>query len=194
MGRKIRYPDTRCRSYFVNFLPLPLKGAYAIETSPVEDRRGSFSRTFCQREFATRGLNPNVVQCSRSFNKKKGTLRGMHYQTEPCLEAKLVQCLSGSTHHVIIDLRADSATFLEWASLKLDCARRNMLYVPEGLAHGFLTLEDNSELYYQISEFYDPDSAAGVRWDDPAFGIDWPGEVVEISDRDQSYPDFELPA
>jgi len=178
----------------VKFLPLSLKGAYAIETSPIEDRRGFFARTFCRREFVKRGLNPEIVQCSRSFNKEKGTLRGMHYQAAPRAEAKLVQCLVGSTHHVIIDLRAASESFLNWESLRLDSARRNMLYVPEGFAHGLLTLEDNSELYYQISEFYDPDSAAGVRWDDPAFGIDWPGEIVEISDRDQSYPDFESPA
>jgi dTDP-4-dehydrorhamnose 3,5-epimerase len=175
----------------VRFIELPLHGAYAIEPDPVYDNRGFFLRTFCRREFSQRGLNPDVAQCSMSFNRKKGTLRGMHYQTEPNEECKLVQCAAGSTFHVIIDLRKDSESYLSWTSVKLNSNRLNMLYVPTGLAHGFLTLEDDCAVRYQISEFYYPENSAGIRWNDPAFGIEWPADVVEISDRDRHFPDFE---
>ena len=177
----------------MRFTELPIEGAYAIEPEPVEDRRGHFARTFCRREFSRRGLNPNIAQCNRSFNRVKGTLRGMHYQASPHEESKLVSCLSGSTHHVIVDLRIQSGTYLAWSPLKLEPLSGTMLYIPEGVAHGFLTLEDNCEVFYQMSEFYEPASAAGVRWDDPAFGIDWPGDVVEISERDSHFPDYQSP-
>jgi dTDP-4-dehydrorhamnose 3,5-epimerase len=175
----------------VKFIELPLAGAHAIEPEAVEDSRGFFVRTFCRDEFSRQGLNPEVVQCSTSFNRAKGTLRGMHYQVAPYEECKLVQCIAGSTFHVIIDLRDDSETRLGWTSLRLSAVGKKMLYVPAGFAHGFLTLEDNCKVHYQMSEFYHPESSAGVRWDDPAFDIDWPGDVVEISDRDRHYPDFE---
>ena len=175
----------------MRFTELPIGGAYAIEPEPTEDNRGFFARVFCRREFLANDLNPDVAQCSLSFNRVKGTLRGMHYQKAPYEECKLVQCLVGSTFHVIIDLREDSETYLKWASLRLESTKKNMLYVPEGLAHGFLTLEDNCEVRYQISEFYHPDSGAGIRWNDPAVGIDWPGDIVEISHRDRNFPDFE---
>ena len=172
------------------FIELPLAGAFAIEPEAVEDSRGFFVRTFCRDEFSRQGLNPDVVQCSTSFNRVKGTLRGMHYQAAPYEECKLVQCIAGSTFHVIIDLRNDSETCLEWTSLRLSAVAKNMLYVPVGFAHGFLTLEDNCEVHYQMSEFYHPESSAGVRWDDPTFDIDWPDDIVEISDRDRRFPDF----
>lgn len=174
----------------MTFTELPLQGVYEIETEPVEDRRGFFVRTFCRRQFAEQGLNPDVVQCSTSFNRARGTLRGMHYQTAPHEECKLVQCISGSTFHVIIDLRRDTDTYLQWTSVQLCSLKKNLLYVPAGLAHGFLTLERNCEVHYQMSEFYHPDSAAGVRWNDPLFSVEWPDDVLEISDRDQSFPDF----
>lgn len=192
MGRQIRNSNTEGRSTLVRFIELPLNGAYEIETVPVEDSRGFFVRTFCRQEFSARGLNPVVVQCSTSFNRAKGTLRGMHYQTAPNEECKLVQCISGSTYHVIIDLRERSDTHLQWTSVRLSSGKKNLLYVPEGLAHGFLTLEDNCEVHYQMSEFYQPDSAAGIRWNDPAFGVEWPDDVLEISDRDESFPDFAI--
>jgi dTDP-4-dehydrorhamnose 3,5-epimerase len=174
----------------VKFIELPLQGAYAIEPEPVEDNRGHFARTFCRREFSQHGLNTTVAQCNTSFNRARGTLRGMHYQTAPDEECKLVQCLSGSTHHVIIDLRVSSETHLQWKSLQLRSSDRNMLYVPEGFAHGFLTLEDNCEVRYQMSAFYNPESATGIRWDDPQFEIIWPEDVKEISDRDRNFPDY----
>jgi dTDP-4-dehydrorhamnose 3,5-epimerase len=176
----------------VRFAELPLKGAYEIEPETVEDSRGFFIRTFCRREFSVQGINPDVVQCSTSFNRAKGTLRGMHYQIAPYAECKLVQCITGSTYHVIIDIRVDSETYLEWAPLRLSARRKNMLYVPAGFAHGFLTLDDNCEVHYQMSEFYHPERSGGIRWNDPVFGIDWPDEVTAISDRDRSFPDFQV--
>lgn len=135
-------------------------------------------------------MNPQLVQCSISFNNLKGTLRGVHYQTAPYEEAKLVRCTRGSIYDVIIDLRPSSATFKGYFDILLDAEGRKMLYIPEGFAHGFLTLEDYTEVFYQMSEFYEPSSARGVRWNDPAFGIEWPADVSVISDRDRSYPDF----
>jgi dTDP-4-dehydrorhamnose 3,5-epimerase len=172
----------------VIFTETKLKGAFVIEPERIEDERGFFARTFCEREFEARGLNARVAQCSISFNRKKGTLRGMHYQVAPHEEAKLVRCTRGAIYDVIIDLRADSPTFRQWVAVELTEDNRRMLYIPEGFAHGFQTLEDNTEVFYQISEFYHPESARGVRWDDPAFGIDWPPEDQRvISARDQDY-------
>lgn len=170
-----------------------LKNAYLIELQRREDERGFFARTWCQQEFEEHGLNPRLVQCNLSFNKKKGTLRGMHYQAAPYEEAKLVRCTCGAIYDVIVDLRPNSATFKHYFGVTLSAAACNMLYIPEGFAHGFLTLEDNTEVFYQMSEFYAPDYARGFRWNDPAFGIEWPAPVQVISERDATYPDFILP-
>jgi len=170
------------------FTETRLKGSYVIEPEMQEDERGYFARTFCQEEFRARGLNPRVVQCSVSFNKHKGTLRGMHYQVAPHLEAKLVSCMRGAIFDVIIDLRPDSSTYSQWFAAELSAENYKILYVPEGVAHGFQTLVHNTVVFYQISEFYHPESATGVRWDDPMYGITWPLETQAISDRDASYP------
>ena len=173
------------------FRKTKLKGAFIIEPEREEDERGFFARTFCQEEFKARGLNPNLVQCNISFNKKKGTLRGMHYQVARYQEAKLVRCTQGSVYDVIIDLCPDSLTFKKWVSVELTAENRRMLYIPEGFAHGFQTLEDNTEVFYQMSEFYHPEYARGVRWNDRLLGIEWPIADPILSDRDRSYPDFE---
>ncbi len=163
---------------------------FEIQIEPVSDERGGFARTWCQNEFGSHGLNPKLVQCSLSFNSRKGTLRGMHYQTLPYAETKLIRVTSGAIHDVVLDLRPQSPTFKKWVAAVLTARDRNMVYVPEGCAHGFLTLEDNSEVFYQMSEVYNAESARGVRWDDPAFQIKWPGKVEVISERDRNYPDF----
>jgi dTDP-4-dehydrorhamnose 3,5-epimerase len=155
------------------------------------DERGFFARSWCQKEFEYQGLNPKVVQCNVSFNSRKGTLRGMHYQDTPYQEAKLVRCGRGSIYDVVVDLRPQSPTFKDWIAVVLTAEKRNMLYVPEGCAHGFLTLEDDSEVCYQMSEFYHAELSRGVRFDDPAFQIIWPDEVEVISERDRTYPNFE---
>jgi dTDP-4-dehydrorhamnose 3,5-epimerase len=167
-----------------------IAGVFKIQLEPVSDDRGSFARTWCRKEFVTRGLNPDVAQCSVSFSKRKGTLRGMHYQSPPHAETKLIRCTRGSIFDIALDLRPASPTFKKWTSAILTAENHHMLYVPEGCAHGFLTLEDDCEVFYQMSEFYHPESAGGGRWDDPAFGIAWPIEVKVISSRDASYPDF----
>lgn len=174
----------------MKFMPLPLQGTFLIEPEPVADERGFFARTFCREEFSAHNLNPDLVQCSISFNMQKGILRGMHYQKEPHQEVKLVRCTMGGIYDVIIDLRRDSATFRQWASVELTADNRRSVYIPEGIAHGFLTLADNCEVFYQMSEYFRPESSAGVRWNDPAFSIEWPGDVSIISDRDLNYPDF----
>ncbi len=172
------------------FQETPLKGAFVIQPERREDARGFFARTWCQREVEVHGLNPRLVQCSISFNLRKGTLRGLHYQAAPHEEAKLIHCTMGAIYDVVVDLRDDSPTFREHFAIVLSAENRQMLYVPEGLAHGFQTLEDNTEVSYQMSEFFAPESARGVRWDDPAFGIAWPPADRIIAERDRSYPDF----
>jgi len=174
------------------FTETKLKGAYIIDIERLEDQRGFFARSWCQREFEAHGLNPRLVQCSISFNARKGTLRGMHYQTKPFEEAKLVRCTRGAIYDVMADIRPDSPTFRQYIGLLLTADNRLSFYVPEGFAHGFLTLEDNTEVLYQMSEFYAPDHGRGLRWNDPAFGIEWPSDVQVISDRDRSYADFTL--
>jgi dTDP-4-dehydrorhamnose 3,5-epimerase len=169
---------------------VPLPGAYVIDLEPIADERGFFARTWCAHEFKLHGLNPNVTQCSISFNERKGTLRGMHYQDEPYPEAKLVRCCSGAIYDVIVDLRSASPTHRKWFAVELTAANRQMLYVPEGVAHGFQTLTDAAEVFYQISECYRPDYARGVRWDDPLFGIEWPIANPIISKRDRGFPDY----
>ncbi len=172
------------------FRETPLPGAYVIDIERLEDERGFFARTWCEREYQAHGLNPRLVQCSISFNKVKGTLRGMHYQLPPFAEAKVVRCTRGAIYDVIIDLRRESPTFRQHFGITLTPENRSMLYVPEGFAHGLLTLADETEVLYLISEFYAPEYARGVRWNDPAFGIAWPGPVRVISARDANYPDF----
>jgi dTDP-4-dehydrorhamnose 3,5-epimerase len=174
----------------MTFHETKLPGVLEIHLEPHGDRRGFFARSWCQREFQDHGLNPVTVQCNVSFNEKKGTLRGLHYQAAPHPEAKLVRCTQGSLYDVVVDLRPQSLTYKQWLGVTLSSGNRNMLYIPEGLAHGFLTLEDKTEIFYQMSEFYYPELSRGVRWDDPAFQIVWPGKVEVISDRDRNYPDL----
>ena len=168
-----------------------LPGAFIIEVKRLEDERGFFGRSFCRREFEERGLNPFVAQCNISFNRDAGTLRGMHYQAAPHAEEKLVRCTRGALYDVIIDLRPESPTFKRWVSLELTEENCRMLYIPKGFAHGFQTLVDETEIFYQMSAFYHPDSGRGVRWNDPAFGIQWPEtDRVILSDRDRLWPDY----
>ena len=174
----------------MRFTETYLSGASIIEPEKFEDDRGFFARTFCQKEFEAHNLVSRIAQCSVSFNRKKGTLRGMHYQVPPFEESKLVRCIRGSLYDVIIDLRPESPTFKHHVAVVLSAENGKMLYVPEGFAHGFQTLEDDSEVFYQISKFYSPAHARGVRWNDPAFGIQWPEAPRIILERDQNYPDF----
>jgi dTDP-4-dehydrorhamnose 3,5-epimerase len=176
------------------FVPTPVAGAFVIEPEPLVDERGFFARSFCEDEFGSHGLNPRVVQCSISFNRRRGALRGLHYQRAPHREAKVVRCTAGAIYDVIVDLRPESPTFRRHFAIELAARTRTMLYVPEGCAHGFQTLADDTEVYYQMSERFAPDAAAGVRWNDDAFGIAWPLEVTVIAERDRSYPDFRLEA
>ena len=175
----------------MKFTETRLQGAYLVQPEPLPDERGFFARTWCVREFGSFGLETRLVQCNISYNRRKGTLRGMHYQVPPFEEDKLVRCVRGAVHDVIIDLRRNSETFGKHIGVTLSAENRSMLHIPKGFAHGFLTLEDDTEVHYQMSEFYAPECAKGFRWDDPAFGIDWPGEVRIISEKDRSYPDFE---
>ena len=167
-----------------------LKGAFIIEPEIMADERGFFARTWCAREFEAHGLTPNLVQCNISFNKQKGTLRGMHYQAVPHEEAKVVRCTMGTIYDVIIDLRPNSPTYKRWVSVDMSAENRRMLYIPEGFAHGFLSMEDDTEVFYQMSEFYAPECARGVRWNDPAFNITWPLGVTVISEKDGQHPNF----
>lgn len=167
-----------------------LLGAYVIELERREDERGFFARTWCQREFERYGLNSSLVQCNVSFNRRQGTLRGLHYQAAPHAEAKLVRCTRGRLYDVILDLRRDSPTHRRWFAVELNEDNHRMLYVPEGFAHGFQTLVDNTEVFYQMSEFFYSELARGVRWDDPAFDIEWPPGPRILSERDRSYADY----
>lgn len=173
------------------FHKLKLEGAYRIDLEPREDERGFFARAWCQQEFAAHGLETRIVQSNLSYNRHKGTLRGMHYQTPPYEEVKLVRCIRGSIFDVIIDLRPGSPTFKQWVGVELTATNRQMLYVPKGFAHGFQTLEDDTEVFYHVSEFYTPGAERGVRWNDPSFRIEWPNvEKRILSPKDQSWPDF----
>lgn len=175
----------------VIFVETKLAGVFIIEPEKFEDERGFLARTWSRREFAERGLNPKLVECNLSFNISKGTLRGMHYQSEPFAQAKLVRCTAGAIYDVAVDLRPDSATFKNWEAVELTAENRRMFYIPEGCAHGFQTLEDSTEVFYQMSEVYAPDYARGVRWNDPAFGVEWPPAKRIIIVRDNSYGDWE---
>jgi dTDP-4-dehydrorhamnose 3,5-epimerase len=167
-----------------------IPGVFEINLEPKLDERGFFARSWCRAEFESHGLNPKLVQCSVSFNRRKGTLRGLHYQAAPHAETKLVRCTKGAIYDVVVDLRSQSRTFKNWVSALLTAESRNAMYVPEGCAHGFLTLEDESEVFYQMSETYNAESARGVRWDDAAFRIGWPEKVEVISERDRAFPNF----
>ncbi len=168
-----------------------LPGVFEIRLEALPDDRGFFARTWCQMEFEAHGLNPRLAQCSISFNARRGTLRGLHLQVPPYAEAKLVRCTKGAIYDVVVDLRPQSPTYLQWIGVTLTATNRAMVYIPEGCAHGFLTLEEQSEVLYQMSEFYHPESARGVRWNDPAFRVAWPFAPEIISERDRAYPDFQ---
>jgi dTDP-4-dehydrorhamnose 3,5-epimerase len=174
----------------MTFLETRITGVFEIRPDLVQDERGFFARTWCQNESASHGLNPRLAQCNISSSPRKGTLRGMHYQVAPFAEVKLIRCTRGSIFDVALDLRPDSPTYKQWTAAVLTAENHHMLYVPEGCAHGLLTLEGHSEVFYQMSEFYHPEAARGVRWNDPAFGIEWPGKVEVISAKDASYSDF----
>jgi dTDP-4-dehydrorhamnose 3,5-epimerase len=167
-----------------------LKGAYIILPERQDDERGFFARSWCERELNVHAIPAKCVQCNISFNRRKGTLRGMHYQASPHEEAKWVRCTMGAIYDVAVDLRRESPTFGEWISVGLTAENRKMIYIPEGLAHGFLTLEENTEVFYQMSEFYTPECSRGVRWNDPLFNIRWPFDPEVVSNRDRGYPDF----
>lgn len=169
-----------------------LRGAYVIDLEKIEDERGFFARAWCAREFSEHGLEARIAQCNTSSNKRKGTTRGMHLQRPPHEEVKMIRCIRGALYDVIIDLRANSPTYKRWLGVELTQENRKMLYVPAGFAHGFQTMSDDTEAFYMVSEFYTPGAEAGVRWNDHAFGMEWPlGSPTEISEKDASWPDFE---
>lgn len=172
------------------FKPLALAGACLVELEAIADDRGFFARSWCLKTFEESGLNSNLVQCNVSFNKKRGTLRGLHYQATPHAEVKLVRCTRGKIWDVIVDLRTASPTFKRWEAVELTPENLKMLYIPEGFAHGFQTLVDDTEVSYQMSEYYHPECSRGVRYDDPAFAIDWPPMEQIISKRDLNYEPF----
>lgn len=173
------------------FRETTVAGAWVIEPEPLADERGFFARIWDSHEFAARGLAARLAECSVSYTAASGTLRGLHYQVSPHEEAKLVRCIAGAVFDVAVDLRPDSATFKGWFGIELSADDRRALYVPERCAHGLLTLTDDSEVMYQMSEIEAPEAARGVRFDDPAFGVEWPGPILVINDRDRSFPDFE---
>jgi dTDP-4-dehydrorhamnose 3,5-epimerase len=175
----------------VRFTDAGLPGAWLLELEPIEDERGFFARTFSEEEFAAHGLVARYPQGNLSWNRRRGTLRGMHYQAAPYREAKLVRCVRGAIHDVIVDLRPGSSSRCRWIGVDLDAEGRSALYVPPGFAHGFVTLRDDTEVVYQMGEVYVAGAARGVRWNDPAFDIRWPLEPVVISERDRGYPDYD---
>jgi dTDP-4-dehydrorhamnose 3,5-epimerase len=176
----------------MKFIPTKLKGAYIIEVEKIEDSRGFFGRLWCKSEVSEMGLNTDLSQSNVSFNMRKGTLRGMHFQKKPFQETKLVRCTMGSIYDVIVDIRPESETFKQWIGVTLTSENHRMIYVPEGFAHGFITLEDNSEVYYLVTENYQKEFEGALRWDDPELNIKWPVTPTEISDKDMAHPDFNL--
>ena len=172
------------------FTETKIKGAFVIEPKPFRDERGFFARGWCQQEFEAHGLNANVVQANLSSNKLRGTMRGMHYQLPPHAETKLVRCTRGALFDVLVDLRPDSPTYLDWFGVELTEDNYKMLYVPENCAHGFITLADNTEATYQVTAAYAPGAERGLRYNDSAFGIEWPIEIAVISEKDQSWADY----
>lgn len=174
----------------MRFVPTTLAGAYVIELDRIEDERGFFARSFCEDEFRQQGLEASFVQCSVSYNTRKGTLRGMHYQKQPHAEAKIIRCTRGAIYDVIVDMRTSSPSYGRWFAADLTADNYRMLYVPKECAHGFQTLEDGSDILYMMSERYHPEVSAGMRWDDPGIGIRWPLSDPILSGRDAGYPDF----
>ncbi len=172
------------------FSETTISGLWQVTLDRREDERGWFARSWCVREFEERGLNPRMVQCNLSFNKARGTLRGMHYQVEPHTEDKYIRVNRGAIYDVAIDLRPDSPSYKRWEGFELSTENNSLLYLPKGIAHGFLTLVDNTEVMYLVSAFYEGESGRGVRWDDPAFGVEWPFKPLVMVDRDRSYEDF----
>lgn len=178
----------------MQFVETGLEGAWIVDPETIEDDRGFFARTWCAKEFAEHGCVADLAQCNMSYNHRVGTLRGMHYQIPPATEAKFVRCTAGAIHDVIVDVRPDSATYLQWVGVDLTADNRRALYVPPMFAHGYLTLTDGAEVIYQVSEFYTPGAERGARHDDPAFGIAWPRSIEVISDKDDSWEPFEAVA
>ena len=174
----------------MKFEPTPIPGAHVVAIERLADDRGFFARIWCRDEFRAHGLDVDIVQASVSYNRQRGTLRGMHFSRAPSTEGKLVRCSRGSVFDVIVDLRADSPSYLSHFCVTLDADRHNALFIPQGVAHGFQTLEDDCEVTYMMTDVYRPELADGVRYDDPAFGIRWPLPVSCIADRDRSYPDL----
>lgn len=174
----------------MRFTETKLAGAFILDLELREDSRGFFARTFCQKEFEAHGLKPSVAQCNCSYNHRKGTMRGMHYQLPPAAETKLVRCTRGGIYDVIIDLRPGSSTYRQWVGVELTEQNRRQLYVPEMFAHGYLTLTDGAEVAYQVGEFYTPGYERGIRYDDPVFKIEWPVAIEVISDKDAAWPAF----
>lgn len=175
----------------MKFVPTEINGAYLIETNPIADSRGFFARTYCATEFAKLNLAQNMVQTNISYNHQKGTLRGLHMQQKPHEEAKLVRCTAGSIFDVLVDLRKDSSTYLHWFGAELSSENHHMLYIPQGCAHGYITLIDKTEVSYQVSEYYNSGTEVGFLWNDPAFNIKWPITPVVISPKDQTHPPFQ---
>jgi dTDP-4-dehydrorhamnose 3,5-epimerase len=192
VARRLSTGNPRRDGPLVIFTPTRLAGAVEIEVERHEDERGFFARSFCRREFEDHGLEPCAVQCSVSFNRRRGTLRGMHWQADPHGEAKLVRVTAGAIWDVIVDLRPGSATYGEWFGVELSADDHRALYVPPDFAHGFQTLVDNVEVFYQMSTEYVPEAQRGARWDDPAFGIAWPIASPILNQRDAAYPDLAL--
>jgi dTDP-4-dehydrorhamnose 3,5-epimerase len=174
------------------FTETKIKGVFIIEPELIKDERGFFSRSFCQDEFEKQGLETSIVQCNISYNKKKGTLRGMHYQAPPHEEVKMVSCTKGAIYDVVLDLRKESEMYGRWLSIELTDENNKTLYIPKGCAHGFQSLMDNTIVYYQMMEGYHPECARGIRWDDPAFGIQWPFRKAIISEKDSNFPEFSI--
>jgi dTDP-4-dehydrorhamnose 3,5-epimerase len=177
------------------FKKTSIMGAYVLGIEPRGDERGFFARGFCRKEFEAHGLNPNIAQANIGVSRQRGTLRGLHYQVPPHAEAKLVRCTAGAVFDVIVDLRPASASYRKWLGVELAADTRTMLYVPEGCAHGYLTLADDTEIFYLVSQFYSAGAERGLRWNDPAFGIEWPiTQALVISDKDRRWPDWSEPA
>lgn len=173
------------------FTETKLPGVFVVEPERYEDERGFFAQSWTQRDFAARGLDARLVECNLSYNRRQGTLRGMHFQREPRAQSKLVRCTAGAIYDVAIDLRPESPTFKEWTAIELTAANRLMLFVPRGCAHGYQTLAPDTEVFYQVTDVYAPEYAGGVRWNDPAFGVRWRDVgALTINERDRTYPDF----
>jgi dTDP-4-dehydrorhamnose 3,5-epimerase len=169
-----------------------MDGAWVVDIEPIADERGFFARSWCREEFRRQGLNSDLAQCNISFNERKGTLRGLHYQEQPYSETKIIRCTAGAIYDVIVDIRPTSRSYRQWLAMELSAANRKMLYVPKGFAHGFQVLQEASEVFYQMSECFHPESAKGIRWNDVAFAVRWPLSDPILSPKDRSYPDFLL--